>query len=867
MRYITLLISIEFLINQNLIILEQVTEFFGNLFQTESWPARWNCGTWSEFHGWLYICSDLAIWAAYFVIPFFIIKFIKAKPNIPLPKVFWLFGAFILFCGLTHLIDAIIFWWPGYRLSALLRFITAIVSWLTIVAIYKYIPTALRLRTTKDFEAELRERKKSESKFMGLLESAPDAMVITNSEGKILMVNAQTERIFGFMRDEIMGKEVEILIPERFHHKHTFHRQGYVENPKVRGMGIGMDLSGKRKDGSEFPVEISLSPMKIMEEEEVLVIAAIRDITKQKKEESKFIGLLESAPDAMIITSSDGEILMVNAQTERIFGFTRDEIIGKKVEHLVPQRFHHMHTSHRDGYIENPKVRGMGIGMNLFAKRKDGSEFPVEISLSPMKIMEEDKDEIIIISAIRDITKQKEAEAEIKKLNENLERLVIERTSELELALEKEKTARSEMHQDQLRLAFLTKASNVLASSLDYLITLTNLANLVTPAIADCCAIDEVEKDGTIKRIVVSHVDPEKIKLVYELSQKYPPVNNASKGIYEVIRSHQSELYHIISAELIESVAHDKEHLRLINALGFKSVIMVPLHNRDKIYGVMTLVLSDSGRMFDEKDLEFANELGRRTTLAIENAKLYNEMQENNTELEQRVAKRTMELETINKELEAFSYSVSHDLRAPLRSIDGFSNKILKDYGELFDDVGKDYFMRVKNASQHMGHLIDDLLKLARISRVEMNMRKVSLSDLAQSIAGELKELNMERKASFLIEDDMEAMGDRNLIQIALQNLLENAWKYSKNKPLTLIEFGSIKKDEQITYFIRDNGVGFDMKYSDKLFGAFQRLHSQNEFEGTGIGLATVQRIIRRHHGTIWAESEVNNGTTFFFTL
>ena len=845
--------------------MKQVSEFFEELFSADGWPARWYCGNWSDFHGWFYIVSDLAIWAAYFVIPILLILFIKKKPSLPLPTVFWLFGAFILFCGLTHLIDAIIFWWPAYRLSAALRFITAVISWITVVAIYKYIPVALSLRTIKDIEAELVERKKSESKFVGLLESAPDAKVIADSNGRIQMVNAQTERIFGYERDEIIGKEVEILIPERFRNKHTGHRQEYVEHPKVRGMGIGMELFGKRKDGSEFPVEISLSPMKLADEEGIIVISAIRDITRQKKAEAKFMGLLESAPDAMVITGDDGKIQMVNAQTEKLFGYKRDDIIGKEVETLIPGRFHNKHTAHRHGYVEHPKVRSMGVGMELFGKRKDGSEFPVEISLSPMKIIGEEG--TLVISAIRDITRQKEIEAEIRKLNENLELLIIERTSELELALKKEQSARAEMNQNQLRLTFLTKASNILSSSLDYSETLKNLANLVTPEIADWCAIDEVEGDGAIKRIMASHVDPSKTKWAYELAQKYPTDPKVSNGFYEVIHNRKPQLYQNISEEFLESLAYNREHLGLMHELGIRSAILVPLLIRDTIYGVLSLVLSDSGKLFDENDLEFAIELARRATLAIENAKLYKEMQHSNAELEHRVAQRTTELVAMNKELEAFSYSVSHDLRAPLRSIDGFSNKILKDYGNLFDDQGKDYFNRVMNASRHMGHLIDDLIKLARISRIDMNMEKINLSSIAGSIISELKELNPERVANIYIQDNMIISGDRNLMYVALSNLLGNAWKYSRNKTETEIEFATIQKDGQTVYFIKDNGAGFDMRYVDKLFGAFQRLHSLSEFEGTGIGLATVQRIIRRHQGTIWAESEVDKGTTFFFTI
>lgn len=166
-----------------------------------------------------------------------------------------------------------------------------------------------------------------------------------------------------------------------------------------------------------------------------------------------------------------------------------------------------------------------------------------------------------------------------------------------------------------------------------------------------------------------------------------------------------------------------------------------------------------------------------------------------------------------------------------------------------------------------MGHLIDDLLKLARISRIEMHPVEINLSEIAQNITKELQETAPEREAHFNIEDNLMAMGDRNLIQIVLQNLLDNAWKYSRKEPVTHIDFGSLIMDGRTVYFIRDNGVGFDMKYVDKIFGAFQRLHSVSEFEGTGIGLATVNRIIRRHHGNIWVDSEVDKGTTFYFNL
>lgn len=722
--------------------MDQISEFFEKLFDAGNWPDRWHCGKWSEFHGWLYIISDLAIWAAYFVIPVFLIRFLKKKPGIPLAKVFWLFGLFILFCGLTHLMDAIIFWWPAYRLSAILRLITGIVSWITVFAIYKYFPQALALKTSREFSAEIAERRKSEMKFMGLLESAPDAMVIAGKDGKIIMINAQTEKLFGYKRDELIGHEVEMLIPERFNTKHQHHRKGYTENPKVRGMGVGMELFGKQKNGTEFPVEISLSPM----------------------------------------------------------------------------------------HFENDP-------------------------------------EIIIIAAIRDITQKKGAESEIKKLNESLENLVIERTAELELALKSEKTALAEMNQNQLRLGFLTKVSEVLASSLDYKVILENLSKTITPFLCDWCAIDEVNDDGTIKRIAATHVNPEKIKYIFELSEKFPLNREEPHGIFRVIHTLKPELYPSISHEMLNTFALNSEHYDLLQLVGTKSIIILPLIIKDKIYGILILGIDESEKNFTEKDLEFSIEVARRATLFIENAKLYKTAQDLNADLEYRVEKRTQELAAINKELEAFSYSVSHDLRAPLRSIDGFSNILIKDYKSLLDDQGINYFNRIIHASQQMGHLIDDLLKLSRLSRIELNEEPTDLSLLAESIANELKLAEPERNVTFRIQEKLVARVDRNLIKIALQNLMGNAWKYSRKKPDAIIEFGAREHNGETVYFVKDNGVGFDMKYVDKLFGAFQRLHSSSEFEGNGIGLATVQRIIRRHHGKIWTDSKVNYGTTFFFTV
>lgn len=238
-----------------------------------------------------------------------------------------------------------------------------------------------------------------------------------------------------------------------------------------------------------------------------------------------------------------------------------------------------------------------------------------------------------------------------------------------------------------------------------------------------------------------------------------------------------------------------------------------------------------------------------------------------NQQLEQRVIERTAQLESVNKELEAFSYSVSHDLRAPLRSIDGFSQVLLEEFHDKLDETGKDYLHRVRSATQRMAQLIDDLLNLSHISRSDMSIQTVDLSKLVREIADDLLGNQPERQVEFIIQEGIKAQGDGQLVSIVLENLIGNAWKFTSKHSTAQIEFGMHIRQENPVYFVRDDGAGFEMNYVQKLFGAFQRLHTTAEFPGTGIGLATVQRIIHRHGGKVWAEGEVEKGSTFYFTI
>ncbi|HXC16643.1 MAG TPA: ATP-binding protein [Holophagaceae bacterium] len=267
----------------------------------------------------------------------------------------------------------------------------------------------------------------------------------------------------------------------------------------------------------------------------------------------------------------------------------------------------------------------------------------------------------------------------------------------------------------------------------------------------------------------------------------------------------------------------------------------------------------------------------REAALSAANGALQQEIEEHkvargevaslNLDLERRVAERTAELEAANKELESFSYSVSHDLRAPLRAIDGFSMLLQKHLDAGLDATGQGHLDRVRSATQRMGHLIDDLLRLSRTTRSEMFRRDLDLSELARVIAADLQVASPERKVDVSIAPGMTAHGDPTLMRAVLENLLGNAWKFTAKQAEARIEVGRLEKGQGNIYFVRDNGAGFDMRYVDKLFGAFQRLHAVTEYAGTGVGLANVQRIIHRHGGRVWAEGEPDRGATFYFTL
>lgn len=319
-------------------------------------------------------------------------------------------------------------------------------------------------------------------------------------------------------------------------------------------------------------------------------------------------------------------------------------------------------------------------------------------------------------------------------------------------------------------------------------------------------------------------------------------------------------------------------HIQVLAQFQIRANLVVPLLQGKNLWGLLCINQCRAPREWQATEIEFVTQIASHLAVALQHAELLTGLQTEVVERQQaeqavrslnlELQRAIIELQALNKELEAFSYSVSHDLRAPLRSIDGFSQALIEDYEQQLDETAQNYLRRIRLATQRMGQLIDDLLNLSRLMRSEMQLETVNLSVMARGICTELQESQPARPVEFVIQPGLIAQGDSRLLQMMLTNLLDNAWKFTSKHTQTKIEFGSITQASGIPiYFIRDDGAGFDMAYAHKLFGPFQRLHRIDEFPGTGIGLAIVQRIVHRHGGRVWAEGVVEQGATFYFTL
>ncbi len=430
----------------------------------------------------------------------------------------------------------------------------------------------------------------------------------------------------------------------------------------------------------------------------------------------------------------------------------------------------------------------------------------------------------------------------------------------------RERAARERQNEVQ---RFVAEASGLLASSLDWETTLANVTRLAVPRMGDWCGVDIIEPNGDVRQLAVAHVDPEKVAYAHRLREKYPPNPADVHGLYGVIKTGRSELIAEVTDELLAASVKDAEQLEVIRTLGLRSWLVVPLVTHGKILGALSLVRSETGSPYGPADLALAEDLAQRAAIAVENARLFAEVRELNASLEKRVEERTVQLTEANKELEAFSYTVSHDLRAPIRHMSGFVDLLDRHAGATLDDKSKRYVRIIGDSAKQMGSLIDALLAFSRIGRAELARVRVDLAGVFADVRQSLEPDLVGRNVVWNVDPLPAVDGDPTLLRLVLGNLVGNAVKYTRGRPEAAIAIGAQPSTDgrEIVMSVRDNGVGFNPAYTHKLFGVFQRLHTDAQFEGTGIGLANVKRIVQRHGGRVWAEGAPEAGATFYFTL
>ncbi|MTI21147.1 PAS domain-containing protein [Fulvivirga sp. RKSG066] len=679
--------------------------FFSNILDTSLWPARWYCGVWTDFHGWMYISSDLMIWAAYFLIPLILGYFLyKRRKEVPFHSILFLFIAFILACGITHLVDAAIFWWPAYKLSAVVRMGTALISWGTVFALVKVTPKLMDFKSPATLEKIVAEKT---AELQALNQKLHKEIEEKNlAQQKLKQLNDELE--------EVVEKRTDSLIKAK--NKLEYLNSLFKAVQEAANIGVWeVDLEKDDIYWSDKVYDIHEVPRG----SDINLESAIDFYHDDYKSE-----IAEAVETAINEGKSwDKKLKLITASKREIW------------VHAIGIPFVH----------EGKTVKLRGLFQDI-----DKSE----------------KDQHLI----------RENESNLFAIIENTESPIWSINNKYELTV--------------FNTAFESIIENKYRDK---------------PQIGD---------------MILDDGNPEELNAYWK--EKYDKV--------------------LSSKEKLIWLEEDQ------SAGTFTEVSLSPILDENE--GVIGI----SG-------------LARDITVAKKQEEM---MIEINQSLEAKVEERTKELSenniklaSINKELESFSYSVSHDLRSPLRGIYGFTNAIKEDYEHLLDEDGKDYLDRVLKGVSRMGALIDDLLTLSRVSRKPVDKKELDLSQLVKETFDLLEKGN----TTINIEKGVKAYGDINLLGNALQNLLENGIKYSSKIANPHIEFGTKTEDGKTIYYISDNGAGFDMRYVDKLFGPFQRLHSNEDFKGNGIGLATVKRIILKHGGEVWAESVESKGSTFYFTL
>jgi PAS domain S-box-containing protein len=755
-----------------------------------------------------------------------------------------------------------------------------------------------------------------------VLENINDAVIASDENFVITHWNKAAEFTYGWKAEEVLGKHgIQIIQTEFPFTTAKLMRRNIAEIGRWIGEAVQI-----RKNGSRFPVEVSSIVIRDNDGKISGYVSVNRDITKRKLAEDELLKARKLAEESeirlrsyfelgllgMAITSVDKTWIEVNDTICGFLGYTREELMQKTWDDLTHPDDIDVDIKYFDQVL-NGEIEGYKIDKRFI--RKNGEEIYTELAVRCFR--NEENKTSYFLALINDITERKHAEAALRESEYKFKNLVADMQvgvlihgPKSEIVLSNPKALELlGMTEDQiLGKTSLDPGWNVIHEdgspfpgkthpvfqAIETLLPVRDvIMGVYNPTIDDrrwllVGALPQLHNDGTLEHIVVTFNDITKRKHAEEVLKKMEFILNegqkiAHMGTFEYLADTNSTLwsaeeYSIYGLDptepsptfdvLLANCIHPDDSSLLFKTFtaAIQSSSVYELEHRIiRPDGSVRWVYERAEPNFDQ-DGKLIRYIG--STLDItERRQAEAEIRQLNETLEQRVIERTGQLNEANKELEAFSYSVSHDLRAPLRAVQGFSNILLDDYRDILDDEGKRLCGIISSGASQMGRLIDDLLNFSRIGRSSMTPAIIDMKSVANSVYWDFTDEDAKKRIVLKVGDLHKVSCDLNLIKIVWNNLIGNAIKYSSKQKTPEISIGSRQEGDHITYFIKDNGVGFNMQYGYKLFGVFQRLHTESEFEGNGVGLAMVQRIISKHAGEVWAESEIGKGATFFFSL
>ena len=699
-----------------------MNEFFAQLLSPDGFPPRWQCGNWSSFHGWLYIISEIGVWSAYTAIPAVLVYFVWRRATIPFKGLFLLFGAFILACGLTHLLDAIMFWWPAYRLLGLVEFLTAAVSWATVVALVPIVPRALAMRSSEELEHEVEARRRAEVELHSI------------------------------------NQDLERLVEER-------------------------------------TAELTKANATLQQEREW------------------FKTTLASIGDAVIATNRDGRVVFLNRVAQALTGWNEEVAAGQPLEAVFQ-----ILDEETQQTATNPAQRALAEDdLVVLADRtvlvsKSGDRRPVEDSAAPIRDQNGTISGVVLV--FRDVSEQRR----------------IADTSRL-----------------------LADVSAALVGSLHYQSVLREVAELTVPALGDLCFFDVLNADDEIERIGWKHVDADKSSLAAEVRQFVPGRLAEHHPINEALRTGQSVLVAEVTNDWLRKIAISAEHLDFLRSLQLSAVMTVPMRIGERSFGTMTFAHCASNRGYSSEMVALAEEIARRTALAVQNAKLFEQLRD------------------ADRKKDEFLALLAHELRNPLAPIRN-AVEFLRLKGPSDPELQEARDM-IERQIVHMVRLVDDLLDVSRITRgkVELHIERLDLARIIQTALETSRPLVEASKQELFVDLPTEPLAiecDLTRLAQVVSNLINNSAKYTREGGRIWL---SARKDHHWAEIsVRDNGLGIPSNMLPQVFEMFTQVDRTlgRSHGGLGIGLTVVRRLVEMHGGTVEARSEgLDKGSEFVVRL